>query len=89
MKAPKLAASAAASRSASASTTSRLAAELEQAGVRCSAHFSAMILPTRVEPVKSPPPAAVGDQLVDHVGRVAGCVMIRLTAPAGSPASTS
>ena len=76
MNAPKLAASAAASRSASASTTSgALPPSSSRQRLRCSAHFSAMILPTssRAGEVHAPH-RRMGDQLVDHVGRVLGRV---------------
>ena len=53
MNAPKLAASAAASRSASASTTiGALPPSSSRQRFMCSAHLAAMMRPTRVEPVK-------------------------------------
>ena len=91
MNAPKLAASAAASRSASASTTcGALPPSSSRQRLRCSAHFIAMICPTFEEPVKfTRRTAGWAISSSTTSGASPGAWMIRLIAPAGRPASAS
>ena len=91
MNAPKLAASAAASRSASGRTTSgALPPSSSRQRLKCSAHLIPMILPTFEEPVKfTRRTAGWAISASTTSGASSGAWMIRFTAPAGSPASTS
>ena len=91
MKAPKFAAAAASSRSASSSTTSgALPPSSSSTGLRYFAAFSAMILPTCVEPVKLirwTRGSAISASTV--AAAPSRDVVSTLIAPAGSPASSS
>ena len=89
MNAPKLAASAAASRSASASTTwGALPPSSSRQRLSCSAHLTATIRPTRVEPVKFTRRTA-GWAISASTTSAASSAewATKLIAPAGSPAS--
>ena len=89
MNAPKLAASAAASRSASGNTTcGALPPSSSRQRLRCSAHFIATIRPTRVEPVKfTRRTAGWAIRASTTSGASSAEWVTRLIAPAGTPAS--
>ena len=91
MNAPKLAAAAASSRSASSSTTSgALPPSSSSTRLRWRPAVSAMIRPTRVEPVKlirRTAGCAISASTTSAAS--AGSLTIRFTTPGGSPASCS
>ena len=88
-KAPKAAAFTASSRSASSSTTSGdLPPSSSSTGLRCSAHFLAMILPTREEPVKLTRRTALCAISASTTAPASlGALVTTLTTPGGKPAS--
>ena len=88
-KAPKAAAFTASSRSASSSTTSGdLPPSSSSTGFRCSAHFLAMILPTREEPVKlTRRTAGCAISASTTAPASLGALVTTLTTPGGRPAS--
>ena len=89
MNAPKLAAAAAASRSASSSTIiGALPPSSSSTRFSCAPAFSAMIRPTRVEPVKLiRRTAGWAISASTTAGASAGSLTIRFTTPSGTPAS--
>jgi hypothetical protein len=90
MKPPKLAAAAASSRSASARTISgAFPPSSSRTRFRCRALVSAMIRPTRVEPVKLIRRTAGCSMRVSTTSPAfSGAFVTRLTTPAGAPASS-